>query len=758
MADLTARFGADFTAFKGEVAQAEADLKGLDTSAAAVQGTLTRMSDSFSGSLMVAEAAAMTVSVEDLGVAVSETDEELGRFHITAEEAAAQLNSVGTDVPVRMREIVTETKNAGGEVGWLTKQFAQLGGMIAASFTVQSFVAFGKQVIEFASNISKTATQTGMLTDEVQKLMYVADQTDVSFTAVTSATQGLQDALGSKNSGVIGAIKDLGINYDEFLKLGTYDQLLAISDGLRAIEGSNKFATIAADLFGGKWKEITPLVIANMRDIGGQVSLLSKEELDAIGSWEAAYKRVFTELEVGAGKAAVQITKLFEGLDFWQGMNLGVMNPVLVVFNGVYQQLEKVIGKTDALKNATAGAAPELSQFGTDAESSAAALRRLLDEAIPAAPAIAGVGEAAAAAATPLSMLVGAHDTLAAKMRETYDGKHAKAMAEQAEASRKAAEELKAVAAAFKDVNTPTVDFHTTLAGLDEEVVTHIQNLLGAGKELTTVAKAYGLTATQAAAFKASQDEAATGLAAATREAEGLTNALNKEATEAMKQFAVVAGDSLQDVADKTSAAYAHMSSNSEMYSEQAVEDQYKVARAAQIAADDFQVAQQSAAAAATQAHAAAAEAVTMSWSQAMSAVQAGQGTMGGTLGPVTDFSDANRAAIQKAYDAHRYYGPVTSIPGHGYGNDIPTGVNWEALGFPARAAGGPVSAGSPYMVGEQGPELFVPDRGGTVVPNGAGGGVVANIYVNGTGADVARIINAELTRMMRVGRKWPSV
>jgi len=35
---------------------------------------------------------------------------------------------------------------------------------------------------------------------------------------------------------------------------------------------------------------------------------------------------------------------------------------------------------------------------------------------------------------------------------------------------------------------------------------------------------------------------------------------------------------------------------------------------------------------------------------------------------------------------------------------------------------------------------------------------MVANIYVNGTGADVARIINAELTRMMRVGRKWPSV
>jgi hypothetical protein len=74
-----------------------------------------------------------------------------------------------------------------------------------------------------------------------------------------------------------------------------------------------------------------------------------------------------------------------------------------------------------------------------------------------------------------------------------------------------------------------------------------------------------------------------------------------------------------------------------------------------------------------------------------------------------------------------------------------------------SKAGGGPVAAGHPYMVGEQGPELFVPNNSGAIIPNG-GGGVVANIYVNGTGADVARIINAELTRMMRLGRKWPSV
>lgn len=42
----------------------------------------------------------------------------------------------------------------------------------------------------------------------------------------------------------------------------------------------------------------------------------------------------------------------------------------------------------------------------------------------------------------------------------------------------------------------------------------------------------------------------------------------------------------------------------------------------------------------------------------------------------------------------------------------------------PGRASGGSVSGGSAYVVGERGPELFVPGAGGgTIVPNGGGGG-----------------------------------
>ena len=43
--------------------------------------------------------------------------------------------------------------------------------------------------------------------------------------------------------------------------------------------------------------------------------------------------------------------------------------------------------------------------------------------------------------------------------------------------------------------------------------------------------------------------------------------------------------------------------------------------------------------------------------------------------------------------------------------------VNVDTRNKPARASGGPVAAGEPYLVGERGPEIVVPSSSGTVIP-----------------------------------------
>lgn len=72
------------------------------------------------------------------------------------------------------------------------------------------------------------------------------------------------------------------------------------------------------------------------------------------------------------------------------------------------------------------------------------------------------------------------------------------------------------------------------------------------------------------------------------------------------------------------------------------------------------------------------------------------------------------------------------------------------------RAEGGPVGAGSAYMVGEKGPELFVPGSSGSIVPNGAmgGGGGKSGASVNVTYNIASGVSRADLAPILEQERK----
>ena len=84
--------------------------------------------------------------------------------------------------------------------------------------------------------------------------------------------------------------------------------------------------------------------------------------------------------------------------------------------------------------------------------------------------------------------------------------------------------------------------------------------------------------------------------------------------------------------------------------------------------------------------------------------------------------------------------------------------------GSPRKAAGGPVTGGNSYVVGERGPELFVPRSGGNIVPNNAMGNVTVNVDASGSAAQgdgpsseqlgqlIGAAIQNELIRQKRPG------
>jgi len=70
---------------------------------------------------------------------------------------------------------------------------------------------------------------------------------------------------------------------------------------------------------------------------------------------------------------------------------------------------------------------------------------------------------------------------------------------------------------------------------------------------------------------------------------------------------------------------------------------------------------------------------------------------------------------------------------------------------FGAKAYGGTVSAGKPYLVGERGPEIVVPSKSGGVIPNnqiGGGGTVIVNQTIN-VSTGVQQTVRNEIRNML---------
>lgn len=96
-------------------------------------------------------------------------------------------------------------------------------------------------------------------------------------------------------------------------------------------------------------------------------------------------------------------------------------------------------------------------------------------------------------------------------------------------------------------------------------------------------------------------------------------------------------------------------------------------------------------------------------------------------------------------------------LGGSGGTASLGTGLLTGLLGLPGRATGGPVSAGQPYLVGERGPELFVPQGFGRVEPRGTATGardVRVSISINAAGQSSPAALQASSRQVARAVRR----
>ena len=121
-------------------------------------------------------------------------------------------------------------------------------------------------------------------------------------------------------------------------------------------------------------------------------------------------------------------------------------------------------------------------------------------------------------------------------------------------------------------------------------------------------------------------------------------------------------------------------------------------------------------------------------------------------------FEDLKRialSAMQEIAAAAIRSGIGAVLGGRGKGGGI-AGLVGGLLGLPGRATGGPVAPGRGYVVGERGPEIFVPTSSGRVETGRSGGGreIRMSITINAPAGTEPRALQQSSRQVARAVKR----
>jgi len=140
--------------------------------------------------------------------------------------------------------------------GVLDKGFKVAAGAVAAI----SFTRLAQEAFELAENLEISSARTGIQIEALQRLQFVASQSETSVEAITTSINKFQINLAQGNEKTTKALKELGISISEINALRPDEQFLRIARSVAEIQSPAERAATAVELFGKGGTELLPLL------------------------------------------------------------------------------------------------------------------------------------------------------------------------------------------------------------------------------------------------------------------------------------------------------------------------------------------------------------------------------------------------------------------------------------------------------------------------------------------------------------------
>jgi hypothetical protein len=282
---ITGTFLADFSSFTAAVQQAEVTLKSFEGDANKVESSLSRMTNSFSGQKVIQEATLMAEVFQRAGGASTFTEKELARMGATGAAAVEKLKALGMDIPPGIQKIADAAVGASQQTSIFASSFARLtAAFTAASLidrAVSSLIGWGQEAYAAATQVADLSSKTGLTTDTIQQMAFVAESTGSSVETFTQASFKLSAALAGGGTSIESAVKKLGLSFADLRGMSPDQQFNTIISALGNMTSEGERARLGMVLFGKSFSEMAAATAQGYEGLAAKATLMSKETIAA---------------------------------------------------------------------------------------------------------------------------------------------------------------------------------------------------------------------------------------------------------------------------------------------------------------------------------------------------------------------------------------------------------------------------------------------------------------------------------------------
>ncbi len=191
-----------------------------------------------------------------------------------------------------IKTVQKQTKRLGGWVKKNSAQFKRMGIAAAAAGTA-ALVVFTKMVnkyVEMGDMIHKMALRTGFAATTLSELAFAAEISGADITALEKGTKKMAKTISDASDGLetyLRVFRKLGLNVEDLLKLNPEEQFLTIGAAIAEMESDTLRTAAAVDVFGRSGTMLLPLFkegadgIAKLREEAHLLGIIFDEEAAA---------------------------------------------------------------------------------------------------------------------------------------------------------------------------------------------------------------------------------------------------------------------------------------------------------------------------------------------------------------------------------------------------------------------------------------------------------------------------------------------